>query len=889
MALPLALSLGATIPARADVFFGTDTKITASDASASDQFGIAVAIDGNSAVVGANNELNGGIRAGAAYVFNRVGGVWGQVKRLQASDRQTGDEFGYAVGISTNTVVVGAPFEDEGGSAAGAAYVFERNEGGADNWGQVAKLVPAAGASGDEFGFAVSVWGDTIVVGAHFNDAKGTHAGAAYIFQRTGPSTNPWEEVTQMVATDGFSNDELSYAVAIHEDTVVLGAPGETSSKGAVYVFGRNQGGADNWGQVRKVVASGEIGADRYGSSVDLHADRAAVGAPQEDQNGSDAGAAYVIERNQGGANNWGQVRKLVASDGASSDLFGTTVSVFDDVVLVGAPENDGAASLAGAAYVYQKNATGAGAWGETDKAVPTDASGLSFDEFGTSVALGSGTALIGRPLDDSPSSNAGSAYFFDLDFNFAPVVNNQVFPVLENSPSDTLVGTVAFTDSDGGDSHTFLITAGNSAGAFNIDSDNGEIRVANATLLDHEALPQVVLTVQVTDDGTPPLFDTGLMTINITDDASEIADLELVKTAPATAKAGNMLAYTLVVTNHGPNTANAVALSDTLPGDVTPTGVKNYNLGTLAAGASASVVINVTIDNDFEGALINMASVTSQITDGNTPNNAAAATTTVTRVADMKVDTFVASTLTTTNRLVYTIQVKNLGPSRADGIAMTNFPGPGATFDPTGSSIVCSGVFDSVECDVGALNPGQLTMFTIAVIVDDTFAGSLINYTAVGAPYADPVLANNISTGITEVTDFDMDGLPDFSDPDDDNDLMPDDWELMFGLNPTNAADAVLNLDGDPSLNVQEYIADTDPMDSNAYFRIEAVTNGIEVIFLSSTGRVYTLQSTDNLTAGFWTQVSGQIDVPGAGGLDSLSDTNTIGAEAYRVGVEVP
>ena len=169
--------------------------------------------------------------------------------KLTASDGQASDLFGNSVAISGDTAIVGVPFEDEKGNAAGAAYIFERNEGGADNWGEVTKLTASDAQGLDQFGRPVSISGDTAIVGAREEDEKGSNAGAAYIFER-------------------------------------------------------DEGGADNWGEVTKLTASDAQAFDRFGLGVSISGDTAIVGAVREDEKGSDAGAAYIFERDEGGADN---------------------------------------------------------------------------------------------------------------------------------------------------------------------------------------------------------------------------------------------------------------------------------------------------------------------------------------------------------------------------------------------------------------------------------------------------------------------------------------------------------------------------------------------------------------------------------------------------------
>ncbi len=401
-------------------------KLLASDAQIFDEFGWSVAVSGDTAVVGAYQEDAGGVgfHAGGAYIFQRdEGGAdnWGQVEKLTASDAQAGDNFGWSVAVSGDTAVVGANQEDAEGNLAGAAYVFQRDQGGADNWGEVKKLLASDADAGDSFGGSVAVSGDTAVIGTCCESAGGSLAGAAYVFQRDEGGADNWGEVEKLTASDAQAGDFFGISVAVSGDTAVVGAnqedaagAGSNTGNGAAYVFGRDQGGADNWGEVKKLTASDAEAGDRFGNSVAVSGDTAIVGALFEDAGGDDAGAAYVFRRDHGGAGNWGEVKKLLASDADTNDLFGQSVAVSGDTAVVGAIQEAAGGGNAGAAYVFQRSQGGAGNWGEVEKLTASDAQG--GDSFGNSVAVTGGTAVVGAYQKDSGSSKTGAAYVFQSE-----------------------------------------------------------------------------------------------------------------------------------------------------------------------------------------------------------------------------------------------------------------------------------------------------------------------------------------------------------------------------------------------------------------------------------------------------------------------------------------
>ena len=313
-------------------------KLLASDAQANDWFGTSVAVSGDTVVVGALGEDDGGVEAGAAYAFVRNGTTWTEQAKLMASDAQAGDWFGYSVAMSGDTVVVGAYYEDSGGSDAGAAYVFVRN---GTTWTEQAKLMASDAQAGDWFGYSVAVSGDTVMVGALGEDDGGVEAGAAYVFVRNGTT---WNEQDKLVASDAQASDFFGTSVAVSGDTVVVGVAGEGSGgveAGAAYVFVRN---GTTWTEQDKLMASDAETFDQFGLSVAVSGDTVLVGAFGESIS---AGATYVFARN---GTTWSEQDKLVASDAQADGWFGYSVAVSGDTVVVGA---SGEGSYAGAAYVF--------------------------------------------------------------------------------------------------------------------------------------------------------------------------------------------------------------------------------------------------------------------------------------------------------------------------------------------------------------------------------------------------------------------------------------------------------------------------------------------------------------------------------------------------------
>jgi hypothetical protein len=380
----------------------------AADGAAFDYFGSSVAISGDTAIVGAAiDNTSRGTNAGSAYVFVRSGEIWSPQAHLFASDGAAFDEFGLYVAISGDTAVVGIWSDDTvGGMDAGSASVFVRN---GDIWTEEAHLFASDGEAGDNFGTPVSISGDTIIVGAPFDDTlAGTDAGSAYVFVR---NDGAWTEQAHLFASDGEAFDGFGWA-AISGDTAIVTADRDDTpdgtDAGSAYVFVRN---GDVWMEEAHLFASDGAADDLFGASVAVADDTVVVGSSADDtRDGIDAGSAYVFVRNAGV---WTEQDHLFASDGAAEEYFAIDVSISGDMVAVGTPRDDIQGGInAGSAYVFARNGD---VW--TVEAHLFASDGAADDRFGFSIEMSDDTIVVGAWLDNTlGGTDAGSAYIFDLD-----------------------------------------------------------------------------------------------------------------------------------------------------------------------------------------------------------------------------------------------------------------------------------------------------------------------------------------------------------------------------------------------------------------------------------------------------------------------------------------
>ena len=386
-------------------------KLLADDGAANDGFGDSVSVYNNTAVIGAASDDDNGSNFGSAYVFEKNStGHWTQKAKLLASDGAAFDYFGDSVSVYNNTAVIGADFDDDKGSNSGSAYVFEKNSTG--HWPQKAKLLADDGAANDFFGYSVSVYNNTAVIGAYFDDGDddGSSSGSAYVFEKN--STGHWTQKQKLLASDGAAFDNFGGSVSVYNNTAVIGADFDDGdddgpASGSAYVFEKNS--SATWTQKAKLLASDTAVSDNFGYSVSVYNNTAVIGAYRDDSNGSDSGSAYVFEKNSSG--NWTQKAKLLADDGAANDGFGDSVSVYNNTAVIGAYFDDDKGSDSGSAYVFEKNSSGN--WTQKAKLLASD--GEAFDWFGYSVSLSSNTAVIGASADDNNNkTNSGSAYVFE-------------------------------------------------------------------------------------------------------------------------------------------------------------------------------------------------------------------------------------------------------------------------------------------------------------------------------------------------------------------------------------------------------------------------------------------------------------------------------------------
>jgi hypothetical protein len=403
-------------------------KTFAGDPGSQNGYGSSVGLDGDYAIVGSSEKSAAGQSKGSAYIlFRDKNGVnaWGQIAQLDPTGLKPGDNFGAGVAISGSIAVVGAPLDDYLIGNEGAAYVFYQDSIDQSKWSFIKKIRPTDADPDDHFGVSVALDGDHLVIGANGDDASGAQAGAAYVFYRNAGGTDNWGQVAKLLAGDGQPNDNFGVSVAINGEFALVGANGADGvfqDAGAAYVYGRNQSGSDAWGQVSKLKSYQSGQNDNFGVSVAIHGPWAFVGADRNDLKGTDAGAVFPFYQNQNGVNHWGQHSILLDYNGHAGDHYGSSVGIEGEYAMVGAKGTDNHfGNGTGSGFVYLRQDDG---W------VPVgnlqDGSGQTGDALGSCAAISGRTVMLGAPLEDQQFANQGAVVVFGGLCNQGPPIENR-------------------------------------------------------------------------------------------------------------------------------------------------------------------------------------------------------------------------------------------------------------------------------------------------------------------------------------------------------------------------------------------------------------------------------------------------------------------------------
>ena len=383
-------------------------KLFSDDGANDDDFGIAVDIDGDYAVVGASKHDPDSQRSGAVYIFHKTGdNTWDSGFKITAPYSTDDIEFGTSVAISGDYVIVGAPKNNINGVDAGMTYIYHRID--TNTWGEVESLQGSdinifSGAT--YFGISVDIDGDYAIIGAIGNkNESDVIIGAAYIYQRT--VNNTWGNQEKIIPSDGIDKNYFGRSVAISGDYAVIGAHKDDDNgvnSGAAYVYFRSIN--NTWGAEAKLTASDAFIDDNFGYSVSIDGDYIVVGAYKADNttNEDNSGAAYIFHRTS--SNIWDTGTIISSTDNFDNNYFGISTSIKNDYVICGSPNNWGR----GAAYIFKRTHTNL--W-EFEKKIISDDLSIN-DYFGLAVGLSAEFSIIGATGNQNTNGkDAGSIYIF--------------------------------------------------------------------------------------------------------------------------------------------------------------------------------------------------------------------------------------------------------------------------------------------------------------------------------------------------------------------------------------------------------------------------------------------------------------------------------------------
>lgn len=357
-------------------------RLESSDGSPFDQFGSAIDVDDQTIVVGADYADPHGAFSGTAYLFDRLSGQ--QLVQLVPSIGGASAVFGFSVGIHGERVVVG--------SRSDSAFLFERSTGN-----QLAVLVGSGITGGENFGEAVDVDGATVIAGAIWDNGGAASTGSAFLFDSaSGAQTH------KLSASDGSFGDRFGLAVAVGGTSAIVGAPYDDdgiADSGSAYLFDLTTGL-----QTHKLVAPIPEQFSRFGRTVAVSSTRAVVGAADDHTTSGHFGAAYLYDVATGSL-----IAKLLPESPGVFSEFGHSVAILDSVVAVGSHgRTDYNGYKCGAVFLFDAN-TGV----QIGKVLPGD--GAAEDFFGSSVAIQGATLVVGATGDNGNSQQSGTAYVFDV------------------------------------------------------------------------------------------------------------------------------------------------------------------------------------------------------------------------------------------------------------------------------------------------------------------------------------------------------------------------------------------------------------------------------------------------------------------------------------------
>lgn len=324
-------------------------------------FGNSVSLSGSSGLVGAYADNINGDSSGSVSLYHGLDTAAGAVSitpgggaLLLPTDAAENQNFGRDVALSGGIGLISAPGDNTKGSYAGAAYVFRGLDTATGTAHEAAKLTASDGAGDASFGSSVSISGTTGIIGAQRDMEKGYLTGAAYLFRNLDTATGSITQNAKLTASDPSNSGAFGAATAVSGNLGVVGSSvgnGLNSKAGAAYLYRNLDTASGSITEDAKLVVSDGKNGDRLGGSVAISGSTALIGAVGEGNKGRFTGAAYFYQDLDNGGTSYTETLKIIASDGAGSASFGSSVAMDGDNFLIGATSADGIKEDSGAAY----------------------------------------------------------------------------------------------------------------------------------------------------------------------------------------------------------------------------------------------------------------------------------------------------------------------------------------------------------------------------------------------------------------------------------------------------------------------------------------------------------------------------------------------------------
>lgn len=330
------------------------------------------------------------------------------LEKLVASDGVTWDRFGASVSSFENFLVIGSPGNSANGNNAEAVYVYEKLVNG--EWGNEQKIIASDGQANDIFGASVSIYADYLVVGAKQDDDNGSQSGSVYVYEKD--AMGVWGNEQKIIASDGQAYDSYGWSVCIIEDQLFVGSVNDAedgTDAGALYVYEKDINGI--WSNEQKLKPSDGSQENYFGYQIEVFENTLVVSACGDVNNDPESGSVYVYEKGSNGT--WGAEQKLTSFDAFKGDWYGKSIDVFENYLVVGAMKDDDNGENTGIVFIYKKDDNGV--WNFIQKIGASDAE--SYDKYGWSVAVFDQHIAVGAYSNEfGPES--GSVYVYELDSN---------------------------------------------------------------------------------------------------------------------------------------------------------------------------------------------------------------------------------------------------------------------------------------------------------------------------------------------------------------------------------------------------------------------------------------------------------------------------------------